>query len=138
MKGIQIAIGNFDASKCPRCIIGKSHRAPFPKISETKSSKPLELVHSDVVSPLQTPSIGGSRYFITLKDEYSKRTVMLTMRNKSETFECFKKYINYAENHIRRKLNKLKIHSYCSVSSLSGDTSDVFQLETLRSDNGRE
>ncbi len=50
----------------------------------SRSTAVLDLVHSDVLGPANVPSLGGSRYFITFIDDYSKWTTVYTMRNKSE------------------------------------------------------
>ena len=46
--------------KCDACVFGKGHRSAIPKSSTTKTSRILELVHSDVSGPMETPSLGGS------------------------------------------------------------------------------
>ena len=138
VKGAKISPGTFDVKTCTGCVLGKGHRDSFPKSSESRSSRVLELVHSDIVGPLETPSIGGSRYFITFIDDFSKWTVIFTMRKKSEALECFKKYHNQAEIHAGQKLKKFKIHTYSMTKSLPNDLSDIFKLKTLRSDNGGE
>ena len=117
---------------------GKSHRAPFARSSNTSSSRSLQLVYTDVVGPLDPPSKGGSRYFITLIDDYSKWTVMFTMRKKSKSLKYFEKYHKYAETHVCQNLNKVHICSYSTASSLPHGLHDVFKLQTLRSDNGGE
>eukprot|EP00171_Calliarthron_tuberculosum_P001057 IDg1057t1 len=71
---------NNDA--CIGCILGKGTRAPIPKSSSTKTKKVLELVHSDVMGPLEVPSVGRNRYIITFIDDYSNWTVEYTMQNK--------------------------------------------------------
>ena len=45
---------------CEGCMYGKGHIAPIPKKSDTRSKMLLELIHSDVNGPLETPSHGGS------------------------------------------------------------------------------
>ncbi|KAH9682404.1 hypothetical protein KPL71_027339 [Citrus sinensis] len=44
----------------------------------------LEYVHSDVWGPTKTASIGGSHYFVTFIDDFSKRVWVYTMRAKDE------------------------------------------------------
>ncbi|KMQ85367.1 retrovirus-related pol polyprotein from transposon tnt 1-94 [Lasius niger] len=63
------------ANTCTECLKGKQHRLPFQR-SESSTSKVGELVHADVCGPIEEASIGGSRYFLLLKDDYSNyRTV---------------------------------------------------------------
>ncbi len=64
-------IQNKDYFQCPDCITEKGHRTPIPKKSSTYTSQRLELVPSDVCGPLEAPSIGGSRYFVTFIDDFS-------------------------------------------------------------------
>jgi hypothetical protein len=45
---------------CEASIEGKHQRTSFPKDEETRASKLLELVHSDVCGPMKTTSHGGA------------------------------------------------------------------------------
>ena len=63
---------------------------------------------------------------------------MFSIRKKSESFEYFEKSLSYAEVHLGQKLNKIKIHSYSSISSIPNSFSDVIQLKALISDSGSE
>lgn len=102
--GASINNMSFDNLKCNGCILGKGHRNVIPKTSTTQSSHLLELIHSDINGPLETPSIGGSRYFITFIDDYSKWTAVYTMKHKSESLKYFKEYSKYAQVHIGKKV----------------------------------
>ncbi|KAL0829820.1 hypothetical protein ABMA28_003303 [Loxostege sticticalis] len=39
--------------------------------NEYKSTRTCELIHVDTCGPMEEPSVGGSRYFVVLKDDYS-------------------------------------------------------------------
>ncbi|CAI7756572.1 unnamed protein product, partial [Closterium sp. NIES-53] len=72
LKGVEIKEGGGQPSKCPDCTIGKLPRTSFPT-STTRASAPLELVHTDVCGPMQTPEREkGSKYFITFLDDFSR------------------------------------------------------------------
>ena len=75
---------------CEACIQGKMHRTPHKPLKEVKSTKRLQLVHTDVCGPMQTKSFGGSRYFITFTDDYSRCCKAYFMKEKSEALEEFK------------------------------------------------
>ena len=45
-------IGN-SCAKCEACILGKQHRLPFNSGNSRRARYPLELVHIDLVSPMQ-------------------------------------------------------------------------------------
>lgn len=60
--------------KCETCILDKQHRLPFNSKNSRRARYPLELVHTDLVGPMQVTSIGGSTYFMTFIDDFSHRT----------------------------------------------------------------
>ena len=59
-------------SFCEGCVEGKMHRQPFKPVGEIRSTRKLQLVHSDVCGPMCTESISGRKYFITFIDDYSR------------------------------------------------------------------
>ena len=62
VQGLEISSSNKNDKTCSSCILGKAHRIPIPKQSQSRSTQLLELVHSDVNGPLEVQSLGGSRY----------------------------------------------------------------------------
>ena len=60
---------------CHGCAVGKAKRLPFPQKSERKTTRPLELVHSDICGPFQVESMAGSKYFVTFIDDFSSDCV---------------------------------------------------------------
>ena len=56
---------------------------PFPK-SETKTKGTFELIHSDVCGPMPSILLSGYEYYVTFIDEYSKKTWIYLLKNKSE------------------------------------------------------
>ena len=60
-------------STCECCILGKQHREIFPKGVAYRAKQPLELVRTDLCGPMRTQLIGGSGYFLTFIDDYSRK-----------------------------------------------------------------
>ena len=58
---------------CESCAFGKQHRNLLPKHSNSETKQPLE-VHSDVSEPMSAYSVGGSKYFVTAINEFSRYT----------------------------------------------------------------
>ncbi len=110
-KGLPLMKSSSDEFKCVGCEQGKGHRAPIPKKVTNKTSQLLELVHSDVNGPIEVLSQGGSRYFVTFIDDFSRWTTVYTMKQKSETFESFKRFHTYAEKHTGQKVKTVNINS---------------------------
>lgn len=130
VSGVEIQDSNASEMKCEGCVLGKGHRTPIPKKSSSRSSKILELVHSDVNGPLETPSMGGSRYFITFIDDYSKWTEVYTMRKKSDSLKYFKIYHKYVQVFTGKHLDKINIIQRTKKS--------LEELKSIRTDNGGE
>ena len=134
VKGIDIPPKNPDFD-CEGCVLGKSHRTAIPKISNSRASQPLELVHSDVCGPIETESVGGARYFVSFIDDYSKWTVVYFMRRKSEVLECFKLFRALAEKHTSTVIGKLHVQEFHGIDEKQ---TNELALKVLRSDNGGE
>lgn len=56
---------------CENCMYGKTHRVQFQS-SKHRSKGILDYVHTDVWGPATVTSKGGSRYFVTFVDDYSR------------------------------------------------------------------
>ncbi|KAL0416393.1 UNVERIFIED_CONTAM: hypothetical protein Slati_3471200, partial [Sesamum latifolium] len=67
------------------CLKGKITKKPFVGQSAIAKSL-LDLVHTDVCGPLNTPARGGFSYFITFTDDHSWYGYVYLMRYKSEAF----------------------------------------------------
>ena len=76
-----------ELSFCEGCLAGKMCRKPFPTLGEIRSTRKLQLVHSDVCSPMQTQSIGGAKYFVAFIDDYTRCCAVYFMKHKSEVLE---------------------------------------------------
>lgn len=108
---------SYDDSRfepCVACIQGKQNRLPFPKKSYNRATELLELVHTDLCGPMPCPSLSGSKYFLLFIDDYSRKTFVYFLKNKSEVFEKFKSFKVLVENQTGKR------------------------IKVLRSDNGRE
>ena len=84
-------------SPCESCILAKHHRESFPKGMSYRARVPLEIVHSDICGPMKTPSLGGSIYFLTFIDDFSRKTWVYFLKYKSETFGKFKEFKAFVE-----------------------------------------
>ena len=92
---------------CQACQFGKQARLPFKKES-FKSSYTLQLVHSDVWGPTKEASIGGNKYYVTFIDDYTRKTWIYFMKNKSDVFYYFKIFKNQVENEVNAKIKVLR------------------------------
>ena len=71
------------------------------KSNEYSTTRPLEIVHTDIVGPTTTKGLKGERYFMLLVDDhYTRMNVVFFLKNKSKSFENFKIYKEMVENEI--------------------------------------
>ena len=92
---------------CEPCLAGKMHANPFPS-SLSRTSRPLELIHSDLHGPLPVHTHSGFRYWVSFIDDYTRFRAVFPLRAKSDTFEAFKAFKSYAENHHGAKIKTLR------------------------------
>ncbi|KAE9097645.1 hypothetical protein PF010_g15870 [Phytophthora fragariae] len=74
-----------------------------------KSAGVLDLIHSDVMDPMQTKTPGGCTYAVTSIDDFSRHVTVYFMKKKAEVLEKFKMFKADMENATGRKIKR--IHS---------------------------
>ncbi|KAG7553143.1 Integrase catalytic core [Arabidopsis thaliana x Arabidopsis arenosa] len=77
-------------SVCSVCSKGKQIKVNYKKVPEIETKKVLELIHIDLMGPVQMESINGKKYILVLVDDFSRYTWVQFLREKSEAVESFK------------------------------------------------
>jgi hypothetical protein len=84
---------NVEAKEfCDGCVLVKAHRQSFG----TRTSQPsivAEQINADVCSPMTESSVGGARYYVCFKDDYSKFRHVFFITTKSEVADCLRKFL---------------------------------------------
>ncbi|XXG89956.1 hypothetical protein AAC387_Pa12g1836 [Persea americana] len=106
---------------CEACTLGKQQRNSFPVRKSWRAKAPLQLVHTDICGPLETPSLGGNRYIITFIDDFSRKLWVFFIKEKSAAFTTFKNF-----------KARVEVESGCKIKTLRSDrggeyTSKEFQ-----------
>ena len=110
VKGMELTAAQVKAASqtvCEPCLAGKQGRVSFGH-SEHKASKPLELLHMDLMGPMPVPSLGGSLYLATFLDDYSKLSVVRPIATKDIVPEVVKDVVQMLETQSRRKLRMIR------------------------------
>ncbi|CAH0564599.1 unnamed protein product [Brassicogethes aeneus] len=95
---------------CDACIKGKQTRLPFNKHKDKNYVKrPLFIVHSDVCGPITPSTVNEKNYFVLFVDQFTHYCVTYLIKNKSDTFSCFKDYVAKSEGHFNLKI----VNLYC-------------------------
>jgi hypothetical protein len=139
VEGLEISNDDTDKStECEICITTKMTKKPF-KPSTRKTTRPLELVHTDVIGPLKTPTPQGSRYAISFIDDFSRITKIYLMKEKSETIEKFQYYLADMGTPTTLNASTLKEELKEEEKNTPMDTYENFStIRAIRSDNGGE
>ncbi|KAG7599440.1 Ribonuclease H-like superfamily [Arabidopsis suecica] len=81
---------HLDKIVCSACNQGKQIRVQHKKVEGVQTTQVLDLIHMDLMGPMQTESIAGKRYVFVLVDDFSRYTWVRFIREKSETANSFK------------------------------------------------
>jgi hypothetical protein len=71
---------------CKHCQQGKQKKNKF-KSKEYSTTRPLEIMHIDLVKPTKTKGLKGEKYFMLLVDHYTRMNVVFLLKNKSESLK---------------------------------------------------
>ncbi|KAJ9544353.1 hypothetical protein OSB04_024060 [Centaurea solstitialis] len=82
---------SYDISDCSGCKLAKFSALPFNK-SMSCSFAPFDLVHSDVWGPSPVSSKGGSKYYVSFVDDYTRYTWVFLMKHRSDFFLVYSNF----------------------------------------------
>ena len=88
---------------CDSCCLSKSHKLPFSLSSRT-STKPLQLIHSDLWGPAPVCSHFGFLYYVIFIDDFSKFTWLYPLKKKSDALSVFVDFHNRVERQLSFRL----------------------------------
>lgn len=107
--------------KCVECVKGKSSIAPFGK-SEFVASEVGELTHADLLlSP--TLSLGGSKYALCLKDDFSKYRTVYFLKIKPDSLDCFRDYFTRIRTQTGNNPKRLRMDN--GTEEVNADINDL-------------
>lgn len=66
---------------CPPCIEGRMTRAPFSS-STSRSTAPLQLLHTEVMGSMPLLSAGGAAYLVTIVDDFTRFKAVVPVSSK--------------------------------------------------------
>ena len=91
--------GNINVNKetCQICCEGKQCRLPFKHVG-TQATQVLEVVHADLCGPMEVDSLGGSKYYLILTDDFSRMAFVYFLKTKDQALGYFKEFKAMVEN----------------------------------------
>lgn len=82
------------SDNCLTCPMAKMDKLPFP-MSQSKTTKPFELIHFDIWGPYRTTTHKNFIFFITILDDYSRSTWIFLLQNKSQSLSILQQFQNF-------------------------------------------
>ena len=64
---------------CGPCQLGKQMKAKHPDSYTSATSRPLELLHLDLMSPTRTESLSGKKYIMVVVDDFTRYTWVILL-----------------------------------------------------------
>lgn len=93
---------------CDICVQSKRSRASFPPILRAET-QPLEILHMDLVGPITPISRAGYRYFLSIRDQCTRKIFAYPLKSKAQTEMKIRDCIAVFENELNLKVKA--IHS---------------------------
>lgn len=103
VEGVDFLDDEANVKNCKTCAMGKMTKQMF-KTSETKTTSLLELIHTDLMGPMETASFGRAKYVLTFIDDFSRKTFIYFLRTKDETYETFQSFKSMVEKQTSHKI----------------------------------
>lgn len=122
-------VRKFYEESCPACIMGRMKSRPFCNCS-TRSKRPLELIHTDIVGIIEPTSQGGSNYFVSFIDDYSRYTVVFPMKYCDDVLFKFDEYRKIAEHLHGLRIKSIKTSS--DVEYLNKEFDEYLIIHNIR------
>ena len=91
-----------DLGVCVYCIKGKQTKRT--KKGAKRSTKLLEIIHTDICGPFDIPSFGKEKYLITFIDDFSRYSYIYLLHEKSLAMNVIDVYITEVERQLERKV----------------------------------
>lgn len=93
--------------KCTACATGKLIKSPFhPAVRRARAAG--ELLHTDVCGPIRPDTAGGSSYFLTVIDDFTRYSFVQLLKRKSDVTAYLIEYINLVETQTGNRVKALR------------------------------
>ncbi|GJW97456.1 putative ribonuclease H-like domain-containing protein [Tanacetum coccineum] len=94
---------------CVACLKGKQHRASCKSKVLNPITKPLFMLHMDLIGPTFVSSLMHKKYCLVVTDDYSRFFLwVFFLTTKDETNEILKRFIKEIENLVDKKVKIIK------------------------------
>ena len=82
-------------------------KAKHPGNQTSATSRPLELLHLDLMDPIRTESLGGKRYIMIVVDDFTRYTCVILLRSKADASEHIETLCTRLQNEKSLKIDRI-------------------------------
>ena len=79
---------------CSECMKGKQTKSSYKKVKGIRTTKPLNLLHMDLMGPMWIESRGGKKYVHVVIDDFSRYSFVSFVREKFGAIKHLKSLFN--------------------------------------------
>ena len=90
--------GKIEKNVYGPCQLGIQTKSTHPKINVVATSRPLELLHVDLMGPTRTESLGGKQYIMVMVDDFSRYSWVEFLREKSKACDKMERLCKRLQN----------------------------------------
>ena len=77
---------------CETCARSNAKNINSAPVHKKTSSKPYDIVHTDLASPFSVQSLDGTNYYMTLIDDHTRYVEIYFLKKKSEAIDHLKAF----------------------------------------------
>ena len=92
---------------CGPCQLGKQMKAKHPGTQTSTTSRPLELLHLDLMGLTRIESLSGKRYIMVVVDDFTRYTWVILLRSKSDAPEYIEALCARLQNDKSLKIDRI-------------------------------
>ena len=107
---------------CGPCQLRKQTKAKHLSTQTSVTSRPLELLHLDLMGPTRTKSFGGKSYIIVVVDDFTRYTWVILLWSKSD-----------APKHIKALYTRLQNEKSLNIYRIQSDHGKEFENSYMES-----
>ena len=90
---------------CGPCQLGKQTKAKHLGTQTSATSRPLELLHLDLMGPIKIEPLRGNRYIMVVVDDFTRYTWVILLRSKSDAPELIEALCTRLQNEKSLKID---------------------------------
>ena len=90
------------------CQLGKQTKGKHPGTQTSATSRPLEILHLDLMGPTRTESLGGKRYIMVVVGDFTRYTWVILLRSKSNAPKHIETLCTRLQNEKSLKIDRIR------------------------------